>query len=163
MALVRPGGQVDHPGALTDAGGVPYLLLTGPEPDIRWEGFAREVRDVIAAGVLIAVAAFSALFLVKLPDVSRLFLLVLFVSQALQVLLVSLAIAAFFVVFVEQGPLDAAGYARAVAVGENKFDAIERLVARSGGRIALASWTRSGFSSAQCQPASQAMLAGGDP
>jgi microsomal dipeptidase-like Zn-dependent dipeptidase/CubicO group peptidase (beta-lactamase class C family)/D-alanyl-D-alanine dipeptidase len=46
--------------------------------------------------------------------------------------------AAFFVVFVEQGALDAAGYAKAVAVGENKFDAIERLVARSGGRIALA-------------------------
>lgn len=33
--------------ALHDAGGVPYLLLTGPEPDIRWEGFARAVREVV--------------------------------------------------------------------------------------------------------------------
>jgi len=27
---------------------VPYLLLTGPEPDIRWEAFARAVRTVVA-------------------------------------------------------------------------------------------------------------------
>ena len=32
---------------LHDTGGTPYLLLQGPEPDIRWEGFARAVRDVV--------------------------------------------------------------------------------------------------------------------
>lgn len=32
---------------LTDAVGAPYLLLTGPEPDMRWEGFADAVRKVI--------------------------------------------------------------------------------------------------------------------
>jgi predicted ATP-grasp superfamily ATP-dependent carboligase len=33
--------------ALRDTGGTPYLLLTGPEPDVRWEGFARAVREVV--------------------------------------------------------------------------------------------------------------------
>ena len=33
--------------ALRDAGGTPYLLLAGPEPDIRWEAFARAVREVV--------------------------------------------------------------------------------------------------------------------
>ena len=32
---------------LTDAGGTPYLLLHGPEPDNRWEAFARAVREVV--------------------------------------------------------------------------------------------------------------------
>ncbi|MQW74944.1 PAC2 family protein [Nocardioides sp. dk4132] len=32
---------------LRDAGGTPYLLLHGSEPDTRWEGFARAVRTVI--------------------------------------------------------------------------------------------------------------------
>ncbi len=32
---------------LRDAGGSPYLLLQGPEPDIRWEAFCRAVREVI--------------------------------------------------------------------------------------------------------------------
>ncbi|MFT4288064.1 proteasome assembly chaperone family protein [Nocardioides sp.] len=32
---------------LRDAGGTPYLLLHGPEPDNRWEAFARAVRDVV--------------------------------------------------------------------------------------------------------------------
>lgn len=32
---------------LHDTGGTPYLLLHGPEPDTRWEGFARAVRDVV--------------------------------------------------------------------------------------------------------------------
>lgn len=32
---------------LRDAGGTPYLLLNGPEPDNRWEAFARAVRDVV--------------------------------------------------------------------------------------------------------------------
>ncbi|MFT4081431.1 MAG: PAC2 family protein [Nocardioides sp.] len=33
--------------ALRDAGGTPYLLLHGPEPDNRWEAFARAVREVV--------------------------------------------------------------------------------------------------------------------
>jgi predicted ATP-grasp superfamily ATP-dependent carboligase len=32
---------------LRDTGGTPYLLLHGPEPDNRWEAFARAVRDVV--------------------------------------------------------------------------------------------------------------------
>ncbi|KQT89179.1 proteasome protein [Marmoricola sp. Leaf446] len=32
---------------LEDGLGAPYLLLSGPEPDIRWEGFARAVRLVV--------------------------------------------------------------------------------------------------------------------
>ncbi len=33
--------------ALRDSGGTPFLLLQGPEPDIRWEAFARSVREVV--------------------------------------------------------------------------------------------------------------------
>ncbi len=33
--------------ALRDTGGTPFLLLRGPEPDTRWEGFARAVREVV--------------------------------------------------------------------------------------------------------------------
>jgi PAC2 family len=32
---------------LADAGGTPYLLLQGPEPDNRWEAFCRSVREVV--------------------------------------------------------------------------------------------------------------------
>ncbi len=32
---------------LRDTGGTPYLLLHGPEPDTRWEGFCAAVRDVV--------------------------------------------------------------------------------------------------------------------
>jgi hypothetical protein len=32
---------------LHDTGGTPYLLLHGPEPDVRWEAFASGVRDVV--------------------------------------------------------------------------------------------------------------------
>lgn len=32
---------------LHDAGGTPFLLMHGPEPDIRWEAFARAVREVV--------------------------------------------------------------------------------------------------------------------
>ncbi len=32
---------------LHDVGGTPYLLLHGPEPDVRWEAFCRAVREVI--------------------------------------------------------------------------------------------------------------------
>ncbi|WP_148574326.1 proteasome assembly chaperone family protein [Nocardioides caldifontis] len=31
----------------TDAGGTPYLLMHGPEPDTHWEAFARAVREVV--------------------------------------------------------------------------------------------------------------------
>ncbi|MDX6326661.1 MAG: hypothetical protein QOK15_3015 [Nocardioidaceae bacterium] len=33
--------------ALHDAQGVPYLLLSGPEPDTHWEAFAQAVREVV--------------------------------------------------------------------------------------------------------------------
>ncbi|MCW2868182.1 MAG: hypothetical protein JWR20_2370 [Marmoricola sp.] len=33
--------------SMADAHGAAYVLLTGPEPDIRWEGFARAVRAVV--------------------------------------------------------------------------------------------------------------------
>jgi exopolysaccharide biosynthesis polyprenyl glycosylphosphotransferase len=48
----------------------------------RWS-LRGEARDIIQGATLIAVATFSALFLFKLPDVSRLFLLVLFIAQAM--------------------------------------------------------------------------------
>lgn len=32
---------------LRDAGGTPYLLLHGPEPDIHWEAFCRSVHEVV--------------------------------------------------------------------------------------------------------------------
>ncbi|MBF4161013.1 PAC2 family protein [Nocardioides sp. CBS4Y-1] len=32
---------------LRDAGDTPYLLLHGPEPDVRWEAFCRAVREVV--------------------------------------------------------------------------------------------------------------------
>lgn len=46
--------------------------------------------------------------------------------------------AAFFVVFVEQGNLEAEGYARAIADAERKYSAIERMLQRYPERIALA-------------------------
>jgi exopolysaccharide biosynthesis polyprenyl glycosylphosphotransferase len=46
----------------------------------RW-ALRSEARAVLQAAMLIAVATFSALFLFKLPDVSRLFLLILFATQ----------------------------------------------------------------------------------
>ena len=46
----------------------------------RWS-LRSEVGDVLRAATLLAVATFSALFVVKLPDVSRLFLLILFPAQ----------------------------------------------------------------------------------
>jgi hypothetical protein len=33
---------------LTDAGGTPFLLLSGPEPDLQWERFSAAVRRLIA-------------------------------------------------------------------------------------------------------------------
>ena len=46
----------------------------------RWS-IRSEIRDVLRADLLLAVASFSALFLFKLPDVSRRFLITLFVVQ----------------------------------------------------------------------------------
>lgn len=46
--------------------------------------------------------------------------------------------AAFFVIFVEQGPLTADGYARAVADAERKYSGIEAMLARYPQRIRLA-------------------------
>jgi exopolysaccharide biosynthesis polyprenyl glycosylphosphotransferase len=57
----------------------------------RWS-IRSEARAVLQAGMLIAVASFSALFLFKLPDVSRLLLLLLFVSQTLVTLGLRLSI-----------------------------------------------------------------------
>ena len=48
---------------------------------VRWSP-RREVLDVLVAVVLLAVVVFTALFLFKLPGVSRLFLLLLFPAQA---------------------------------------------------------------------------------
>src|SRR5690606_35945375 len=46
--------------------------------------------------------------------------------------------AAFFIIYTEQGPLTAEGYAAAMATAERKYSAIEMLVARNAGRIRLA-------------------------
>ena len=48
---------------------------------VRWSP-RREALDVLISVLLLAVAVFTFLFLVKLPDVSRLFLLILFPAQA---------------------------------------------------------------------------------
>ena len=48
----------------------------------RWS-IRSEIRDVVRADLLVAVATFSALFLFKLPDVSRRFLITLFVAQVI--------------------------------------------------------------------------------
>jgi len=48
----------------------------------RWS-IRSEFRDVLRADLLIAVASFAALFLFKLPDVSRRFLITLFVVQGI--------------------------------------------------------------------------------
>lgn len=45
---------------LRDSGGTPYLLLHGSEPDIRWEGFCRGVREVVerfAVGLVVGIGA----------------------------------------------------------------------------------------------------------
>lgn len=43
-----------------DDAGRDYLLLVGPEPDIRWEGFARAVRDVVERWGVTRVVALAA-------------------------------------------------------------------------------------------------------
>ena len=49
---------------------------------VRWSP-RREALDVLVSTLFLAVAVFTFLFLVKLPDVSRLFLLILFPAQAI--------------------------------------------------------------------------------
>ena len=57
----------------------------------RWS-VRSEARDILQAATLLAVASFSALFVFKLPDVSRLFLIALFGAQALATLALRLSI-----------------------------------------------------------------------
>ncbi len=52
MSFVRDHYEAYEPPRLVvrlarDTGGTPYLLLQGPEPDNRWEAFARAVRRVV--------------------------------------------------------------------------------------------------------------------
>lgn len=52
MSFVRDHYEAYDPPRLVvrlvrDTGGTPYLLLHGPEPDNRWEAFARAVRSVV--------------------------------------------------------------------------------------------------------------------
>ncbi|MFL5675563.1 MAG: sugar transferase [Chloroflexota bacterium] len=56
----------------------------------------REIIDVIVAILLLAVVVFTALYLLKLPNVSRLFLLLLFSSQAVLTLISRAGIRALF-------------------------------------------------------------------
>jgi exopolysaccharide biosynthesis polyprenyl glycosylphosphotransferase len=70
------------------AGGwVAVLTMLGLyRPRARWS-LMSEARDVIRATAVMALATVSVLFLFKLPDVSRLFLLLLFPTQALLTIL----------------------------------------------------------------------------
>src|SRR3712207_4327335 len=46
--------------ALRDANGTPYLLLSGPEPDVQWERFAEAVRllvDILGVRLTISLNA----------------------------------------------------------------------------------------------------------
>src|SRR5688572_857718 len=46
--------------AMRDTGGTPFLLLAGPEPDIRWEAFARAVREVVERFAVARVVSMGA-------------------------------------------------------------------------------------------------------
>ncbi len=87
---------VDWPGVWRNVGADPYILpalwaivwvstlwlMDLYRLRARWS-IRSEGRAVLQAAMMLAVASFSALFLFKLPDVSRLFLLALFASQTL--------------------------------------------------------------------------------
>ena len=62
----------------------------------RWSR-RREVTDILIAVLVLGVVVFTALYLFKLPNVSRLFLLLLFTSQAAATILSRAAIHALFV------------------------------------------------------------------
>lgn len=64
-------------------------------PRARWSIW-REAVDVMRATLTMAVVTFSVLFLFKLPDVSRLFLLVLFPAQAVATTITRAALRAAF-------------------------------------------------------------------
>jgi len=68
----------------------------------RWS-IRSEARAVLQAAMLIAVATFSALFLFKLPDVSRLFLLALFAAQTVVTFGIRLTIRAILSVLRDHG------------------------------------------------------------
>ena len=57
----------------------------------RWSGRS-ELADLVRATVFVALATFTALFVAKLPDVSRFFLIVLFASQFVVTLVSRIAI-----------------------------------------------------------------------
>ena len=69
----------------------------GPLPAAHQVVPRREVTDVLVAILFLAVVVFTTLFLVKLPNVSRLFLLLLFSCQAALTLLSRAGIRAIFV------------------------------------------------------------------
>lgn len=62
---------------------------------VRWSP-RREAVDILFAIMILAVVVFTALFILKLPDVSRLFLLVLFPAQAILTITVRTAIRLVF-------------------------------------------------------------------
>ena len=57
---------------------------------VRWS-IRAEAIDVVRAGLILAIATFSALFILKLPEVSRLFLLSLFPAQVIVTFAIQLA------------------------------------------------------------------------
>lgn len=63
---------------------------------VRWSP-RREAIDILFAIMLLAVVVFTALFILKLPNVSRLFLLILFPAQAILTITVRTAIRLAFV------------------------------------------------------------------
>ncbi len=72
------------------------LTLNGLyRPRARWS-LLREAIDVIRATLTMAVVTFSVLFLFKLPDVSRLFLLIFFPTQAIVTIATRAALRAAF-------------------------------------------------------------------
>ncbi len=72
------------------------LTLNGLyRPRARWS-LLREAIDVIRATLTMAVVTFSVLFLFKLPDVSRLFLLIFFPAQAIVTIATRAALRAAF-------------------------------------------------------------------
>jgi exopolysaccharide biosynthesis polyprenyl glycosylphosphotransferase len=82
--------------ALYAAGWVVALTANGLyRPRARWS-ILREAFDVVRAAATMAVITFSVLFLFKLPDVSRLFLLLLFPIQALVTTATRVALRAAF-------------------------------------------------------------------
>jgi len=68
----------------------------------RWS-IRREMLDVLRAGALLAFASFGLLFALKLPEVSRLFLLALFPAQVLLTILLRLVLRWTFALARERG------------------------------------------------------------